>query len=126
MKSGIFEKLMDYYMVITCSIFFYIYNAWNFHGEATNFRGEATNFRGAMSNFRGAMSNFRGEATNFRGEATNFCGEATGGNQWPLQAHRGPPCEPVCRTLILYNSHNPPTFIKCQNNSISPYIDLGR
>jgi len=64
-------------MVITCSIFFYIYNAWNFHGEATNFRG-------AMSNFRGAMSNFRGEAT-------NFCGEATGGNQWPLQAHRPPP-----------------------------------
>ena len=63
MKSRIFEKLMDYYMVITCSIFFYIYNAWNFHGEATNFRG--------------AMSNFRGEAT-------NFCGEATGGNQWPL------------------------------------------
>ena len=23
MKSWIFEKLMDYYMVITCSIFFY-------------------------------------------------------------------------------------------------------
>ena len=58
MKSWIFEKLMDNYMVITCSIFFYIYNAWNFHGEATNFHGEATNFCG--------------EATNFHGEATNL------------------------------------------------------
>jgi len=91
MKSGIFEKLIDNYMVITCSIFFYIYNAWNFHGEATNFRGAMSNFRGEATNFRGAMSNFRGEApgdrgeaSNFRGEATNFCGEATGGNQWPL------------------------------------------
>ena len=71
MKSGIFEKLMDYYMVITCSIFFYIYNAWNFHGEATNFRGEATNFRGAMSNFRGEATNFRGAMSNFRGAMSN-------------------------------------------------------
>ena len=81
MKSGIFEKLMDYYMVITCSIFFYIYNAWNFHGEATNFHGAMSNFRGEATNFRGAMSNFRGEATNLRGEATNL--DST--NIWIMQ-----------------------------------------
>ena len=91
MKSGIFEKLMDNYMVITCSIFFYIYNAWNFHGEATNFRGAMSNFRGEATNFSGAMSNFHGEAgsgvtgqgnTVFHARKQRFLAKKTLFSQW--------------------------------------------